>query len=45
MPSVRKVNCEKPAMDKSICLSEAVEKAALRLQIDVAEGDWVAYKR
>jgi hypothetical protein len=31
-------------MDKSICLSETVEKAALPLQIDVAEGDWVAYK-
>jgi hypothetical protein len=32
-------------MDKGNCLSATVEEAALRLQIDVAEGDWVAYKR
>ena len=32
-------------MDKVTCLSQTVEKVALRLQIDVAEGDWVAYKR
>jgi hypothetical protein len=32
-------------MDKHICLSETLQKAEIRLQIDVAEGDWVAYKR
>jgi hypothetical protein len=32
-------------MDKDICLSEPVEKAEIRLQIDVAEGDWAAFKR
>jgi hypothetical protein len=32
-------------MDKHICKSEALAKAEICLQIDVAEGDWVAYKR
>jgi hypothetical protein len=32
-------------MDKGICLSETVVKEALGLQVDVAEGDWIAYKR
>jgi hypothetical protein len=32
-------------MDKSIYLSETAEKTEIRLQIDVAEGDWFAYRR
>jgi hypothetical protein len=32
-------------MDKSDFFSETVEKAEIRVQIDIAEGDWVAYKR
>ena len=32
-------------MDKHICMSETLVKAEIRPQIDVAEGDWVAYKR
>ena len=32
-------------MDKGNCFSETVEKVEVRLQIEIAEGDWVAYKR
>ena len=32
-------------MDKQICISEPPEKAKAYLQIDVAEGDWDAYRR
>jgi hypothetical protein len=31
-------------MDKVFCSTGTVEKAALRLQIDIVEGDWVAYQ-
>lgn len=32
-------------MNKSICLSDTVEKAKTQLRIDVTEGDWAAYQR
>src|ERR1700712_1107369 len=31
-------------MDKVFCSSETVKKVALCLQIDIDEGDWVAYQ-
>jgi hypothetical protein len=32
-------------MENSICLSKTAEQAKSPLQIHIAEGDWVAYKR
>jgi hypothetical protein len=32
-------------MDRHICMNEALVEAEIRVQIDIAEGDWVAYKR
>lgn len=32
-------------MEKSVCLGKAAENAESPLQVQIAEGDWVAYKR